>query len=205
MPFDPKVVSNATQKIEQHLKNFEKDKKDYEVKIAAAAKRLKALDNLTENVIRVNGELLKKMAVARATINDTLRAVEGFRIDTKDGGYYEMLQRRYLDSKKTYQDAHENYCAKLEAFEKNKADKKAKMELELAEKAGTKINGDFNQILSQAQDLVPSKTLKTVNSITVDLPADVERYEKALTDVLKASDWSRFDKAHEDMKRYGQL
>jgi len=206
MPFDPKTLIDSTKKIEQHLVNYEKHRKEYDDRLAAAKKRLETLDKLTDTVKHNTADLLKAVASASANIEATLRSVDGITIEkAKATTEYEMVQRRYLDSKKTWSETAENVNEKFEAFSKNKTDKKAKMELELAEKAAIKIGNDVGKLLQQAQEMVPSKTAKSLGFMTEDLPKDIEKYEKALKELLQHLDWKAFKEASDYLKRYGDL
>lgn len=185
MPFDPKILSNATQKIEQHLSNFEKRKKDYEARLAEVAKRLQALDKMTDSVLSTTEGLLKELGEARAMINMTLKNVEGYSIEAKKGGDYEMTQRRYLDSKKTWLEAGDNVSEKFDAWQKNKTDKKAQQAYELAEKAAQKISIDVGKLQVDAQEMYPTKLLRSLDLMTGELPKDIDQYEKLLKQLLE--------------------
>jgi DNA repair exonuclease SbcCD ATPase subunit len=206
MAFDPKSLVDATKKIEQHLVNYEKRRKDYDDRLAAVKKRLETLDRLTEMVQHNTAALLKGVAAASTTVQATLKSVEYTSLEkAKASTEYEMVQRRFLDSKKTWAETGDNLMDKFEAFKKNKDDKKAKLEYELAEKAATKIATDAAKLLEQAQEMVPSKVAKGLEMMTSELPKDVEKYEKALKELLEHLDWSAFREACEYMKRYGDL
>ena len=195
MSADPKQLVAATQKIETHLKAFEARQRVVDATLGACEERLKRVESISSSVIRDGAEHLKKVQVITQKLEALMLSLKGMKTDVKKAdAEYEMIQRRYLEGKKTLKEITENYLEKLAAKDKDKNDKKAAMEYELAAKAFTKVNNDVGKLLDAAQQMVPSKYNKGIDTLIDVMPQVLDDYEKTMQGLFKAVDWQKLDK-----------
>lgn len=202
MAFDPDKLVNASKKIEEHLKNYEARRKEYEKCLETSKKNLETLDFLTKNVDKEMKGLIQVIVSAGSAIEKTLKSIKDYTLKTaQTNREYEQLQRRYLDSKKTMREVLANAADKHDAMRKNKNDKKAKLEYELAEKAAGKIEMDTVKLLLEAQELVPSKLARELQVLTEQLPQDIANYDKAVRRLLGDLDDEAYRRAVESLEK----
>ena len=203
MATDPKKLLSVSQQIEKHINAYEQRQKVVDSTLAECEKRLSAANMMANDVASKGAEHLKALATSSQALDGAVAMLTSMKTDVKKvSADYEMVQRRYLDSKKTMNNVTETLMEKQDAYLKNKHDKKAVMEFELAGKAGEKLSVQFYQLLMQAQEMVPSKYNKNVDWAVTELQPLLVDYEKVLKEALKAFNPKAFAKFEEEMSRH---
>lgn len=202
MPLDPdKKIKSATERIEKMLADYNATCKRHAGNLKSVNLQLKQLDALANSVDNGLAKLLKDLQGSRATIDQVLGTIDDIQSSLSKAKDAEMVQRKLVDGERTWDDLRDTFAEKLKAYERDKSNKQAQKEYEIAEKAFLKIDKDFQILSNEAEELLPQMRTDWMERMSGELPKAVAEYEKLLERLLQSMDCNLREK-QERIKRY---